>query len=118
MQIQEALTSQIADTTQEVLRPRFVGVVIEAAHQRMTTRRIREPGVSLATSACSAAFRDDPTRRERPGPRPYQEKNHRRVHLRVRPKAPIKAGLDIAIVTGCLDLQVDAFPLLQAIDDL
>ena len=72
MQILEALTSQIADTTQEVLRPRFVGVVIEAAHQCMTTRRIREPGVSLATSACSAAFRDDPTRRE-PGPRPYQE---------------------------------------------
>ena len=40
IQIQEALTSQIADTIQELLRPRGVGVVIEAAHQCMTTRGI------------------------------------------------------------------------------
>ena len=65
MQIQEALTSQIADTLQEVLRPRGVGVVIEAAHQCMTTRGIRKPGVSMVTSRMVGCFRDNPqTRRE------------------------------------------------------
>ena len=65
MQIQEALTAQIADTLQEVLKPRGVGVVIEAAHQCMTTRGVRKPGVSMLTSRMLGAFRDDPaTRRE------------------------------------------------------
>ena len=65
MQIQEALTSQIADSIQEVLQPRGVAVVIEAAHQCMTTRGIRKPGVSMVTSRMLGAFRDDPsTRRE------------------------------------------------------
>lgn len=63
MQIQEALTSQIADTIQEVLKPRGVGVVIEAAHQCMTTRGIRKPGVSMVTSRLLGSFRDDPTTR-------------------------------------------------------
>jgi len=63
MQIQEALTSQIADTIQDVLAPRGVGVVIEAAHQCMTTRGIRKPGVSLVTSRMLGCFRDDPTTR-------------------------------------------------------
>ena len=65
MQIQEALTAQIADTIQEVLKPEGVGVVIEAAHQCMTTRGIRKPGVSMVTSRMLGSFRDDPaTRRE------------------------------------------------------
>ena len=65
MQIQEALTAQIADTIQEVLEPRGVAVVIEAAHQCMTTRGIRKPGVSMVTSRMLGSFRDDPaTRRE------------------------------------------------------
>ena len=65
MQIQEALTSQIADTIQSALEPRGVGVVIEAAHQCMTTRGIRKPGVSMVTSRLLGCFRDDPaTRRE------------------------------------------------------
>ena len=63
MQIQEALTSQIADTLQEVLKPRGVAVVIEAAHQCMTTRGIRKPGVSMVTSRMLGSFRDDPTTR-------------------------------------------------------
>ena len=63
MQIQEALTSQIADTIQDVLQPRGVGVVIEAAHQCMTTRGVRKPGVSLVTSRMLGCFRDDPTTR-------------------------------------------------------
>ncbi|MDJ0937459.1 MAG: GTP cyclohydrolase I FolE [Kiloniellales bacterium] len=65
LQIQEALTSQIADTIQELLKPRGVGVVIEAAHQCMTTRGVRKPGVSAVTSRMLGCFRDDPaTRRE------------------------------------------------------
>ncbi len=65
MQIQETLTAQIADTLQEVLQPRGVGVVIEAAHQCMTTRGIRKPGVSMVTSRMLGSFRDNPaTRRE------------------------------------------------------
>ena len=63
MQIQEALTSQIADTIQDVLKPRGVGVVIDAAHQCMTTRGIHKPGVSLVTSRMLGCFRDDPTTR-------------------------------------------------------
>ena len=63
MQIQEALTSQIADTIQEVLEPRGVGVVIEAAHQCMTTRGIRKPGISMVTSRMLGSFRDDRTTR-------------------------------------------------------
>ena len=65
MQIQEALTSQIADTMQEVLKPHGVGVVIEAAHHCMTTRGIRKPGVTMVTSRMLGSFRNDPaTRRE------------------------------------------------------
>ena len=63
MQIQEKLTSQIADAIQHVLEPRGVGVVIEAAHQCMTTRGVRKPGVSLVTSRMLGRFRDDPTTR-------------------------------------------------------
>ena len=59
MQIQETLTAQIADTLQEVLQPRGVGVVIEAAHQCMTTRGIRKPGVSMVTSRMLGCFRTD-----------------------------------------------------------
>ena len=65
LQIQEVLTSQIADAIQKVLKPRGVGVVIEAAHQCMTTRGVRKPGVSMVTSRLLGSFRDDPaTRRE------------------------------------------------------
>ena len=64
LQIQETLTAQIADTIQEVLKPRGVGVVIEAAHQCMTTRGVRKPGVSMVTSRMLGSFRDDPTTRQ------------------------------------------------------
>ena len=63
LQIQEALTSQIADTIQKVLKPKGVGVVIEAAHQCMTTRGIRKPGVSMVTNRMLGTFRDDPAMR-------------------------------------------------------
>jgi len=65
MQIQEKLTAQIAHALQEVLNPRGVAVVIEAAHQCMTTRGVHKPGVSMITSQMLGAFRDDAkTRRE------------------------------------------------------
>jgi len=65
LQIQEKLTAQIANCIQEVLHPRGVAVVIEAAHQCMTTRGVRKPGVTMVTSRMLGAFRDDPsTRRE------------------------------------------------------
>ncbi|HWX46928.1 MAG TPA: GTP cyclohydrolase I FolE [Roseomonas sp.] len=65
LQIQERLTAQIADTIQAALQPRGVAVVIEAAHQCMTTRGIHKPGVTMVTSRMLGAFRDDPaTRRE------------------------------------------------------
>ena len=63
LQIQETLTAQIADTIQKVLQPQGVGVVIEAAHQCMTTRGVRKPGVSMITSRMLGSFRDDPTTR-------------------------------------------------------
>jgi GTP cyclohydrolase IA len=65
LQIQEKMTAQIANTLDEVLRPKGVGVVIEAAHQCMTTRGVHRPGVTMVTSRMLGAFRDDPsTRRE------------------------------------------------------
>ncbi len=64
MQIQEALTAQVADTINDVLKPRGVAVVIEAAHQCMTTRGIRKPGVSMVTSRMLGSFSDDQSTRQ------------------------------------------------------
>ena len=63
LQIQEKMTAQIANTLNEVLQPKGVAVVIEAAHQCMTTRGVHKPGVSMVTSRMLGAFRDDPTSR-------------------------------------------------------
>ncbi|MGH6981196.1 MAG: GTP cyclohydrolase I FolE [Stellaceae bacterium] len=65
LQIQEKMTAQIANTLEEVLQPRGVAVVVEAAHQCITTRGIHKPGVSMVTSRMLGAFRTDAsTRRE------------------------------------------------------
>jgi len=65
LQIQEKLTAQIANTINEVLQPKGVGVVMDAAHQCMTTRGIHRPGMSMVTSHMLGTFRSDPrTRRE------------------------------------------------------
>ena len=63
LQIQEKLTAQVANTIQQVLQPRGVAVLIEAAHQCMTTRGVHKPGVTMVTSRMLGAFRDDPTTR-------------------------------------------------------
>jgi len=64
LQIQEKLTAQIANTIQTVLQPRGVAVVIEAAHQCMTTRGIHKPGVTMVTSRMLGMFREDPRTRQ------------------------------------------------------
>jgi len=65
LQVQEKMTVQNADCLQKALKPKGVAVVIEAAHQCMTTRGVHKPGVGLVTSRMVGAFRDDPsTRRE------------------------------------------------------
>jgi GTP cyclohydrolase I len=63
LQIQEKLTSQIANSLNDVLHPKGVAVVIEAAHMCMTTRGVRKAGVTMVTSRMLGAFRDDPTTR-------------------------------------------------------
>lgn len=57
LQIQETLTAQIADTIEQVLQPRGVAVVVEAAHMCMTTRGVRKPGVSMVTRRLLGEFR-------------------------------------------------------------
>ncbi len=58
-QVQEKLTAQIARCIEDVLQPVGVGVVVEAAHQCMTTRGIHKTGVSMVTSQMLGGFRDD-----------------------------------------------------------
>jgi GTP cyclohydrolase I len=58
-QVQEKLTAQIADCIADVLQPRGVGVVIEGAHECMTTRGVHKRGVSMTTSRMLGTFRDD-----------------------------------------------------------
>jgi len=58
-QVQEKMTAEIARCIDEVLQPRGVGVVIEAAHECMTTRGVHKRGVSMITSKMLGAFRDD-----------------------------------------------------------
>lgn len=63
LQIQEKLTAQIADTIHSVLKPRGVAVVVDAAHQCMTTRGVHKPGVSMVTSRMIGEFESSETLR-------------------------------------------------------
>jgi GTP cyclohydrolase I len=58
-QVQERMTSQIADALSDVLKPRGVLVVIEAEHLCMAMRGIRKPGSRTVTSAVRGIFRDN-----------------------------------------------------------
>ena len=58
-QVQEKLTAQISHCIQQVLKPRGVGVVIEASHECMTTRGVHKRGVSMVTSQMLGDFRED-----------------------------------------------------------
>jgi GTP cyclohydrolase I len=58
-QVQEKMTAEIARCINDVLQPQGVGVVIEAAHECMTTRGIHKRGVSMITSKMLGTFRSD-----------------------------------------------------------
>lgn len=58
-QVQERLTSQVADCIEEVLGAKGVGVVISAEHLCMTARGVRKPGSAMVTSAMRGRFRSD-----------------------------------------------------------
>jgi GTP cyclohydrolase I len=62
-QVQERMTSQIADALNGILQPRGVLVVIEAEHLCMAMRGIRKPGSSTVTSAVRGLFRESPATR-------------------------------------------------------
>lgn len=61
--LQERLTTDIADTLVEMLEPRGVLVVVEARHYCMEMRGVRKPGTQTVTSAVRGTFREDPRTR-------------------------------------------------------
>ena len=63
LQTQETMTAQVADTINDVLKPKGVAVVIDAAHQCMTTRGIHKTETSTVTSRMLGAFKENPTTR-------------------------------------------------------
>ncbi len=63
LQVQERMTTQIADTMEKVLAPRGVLVVVEAEHLCMSMRGVKKPGTLTITSAVRGLFRDDPRTR-------------------------------------------------------
>ena len=65
LQIQEKLTAQIANTLQDVLQPKGVAVIIEAAHQCMTTRGVHHRHVTTITTQFTGVFKTDATLRQR-----------------------------------------------------
>jgi GTP cyclohydrolase I len=58
-QVQEKMTAQVAAIIADVLKPRGVGVVVEAVHHCMTTRGVHKSHVSMVTSKMLGAFRED-----------------------------------------------------------
>ena len=63
-QVQERLTTQIAEALVRILEPRGVIVVIECEHLCMTMRGVRKPGAKTVTSAVRGQLRDPATRAE------------------------------------------------------
>jgi len=64
LQVQEKMTAEIANCLNSVLKPYGVGVVVEAAHECMTTRGVHKPGVTMVTSCLLGSFRTGPETRE------------------------------------------------------
>jgi len=62
-QLQERLTSQIADTIVGTINPSGVGVVIEAQHFCMIMRGVKKPGSTMVTSAMRGLFKNNPPTR-------------------------------------------------------
>ncbi|MFD8215292.1 GTP cyclohydrolase I FolE [Streptomyces sp. NPDC059340] len=63
-QVQERLTTQIADSLMKILEPRGVIVVVECEHMCMSMRGVRKPGAKTITSAVRGQLRDSATRNE------------------------------------------------------
>ncbi len=63
LQVQERLTRQVSDWLWERLKPRGVGVVVEAEHMCMSMRGVRKPGAATVTSALLGSIRTDPRTR-------------------------------------------------------
>ncbi|MFE6690726.1 GTP cyclohydrolase I FolE [Streptomyces sp. NPDC057743] len=63
-QVQERMTTQIADSLMKILEPRGVIVVVECEHMCMTMRGVRKPGAKTTTSAVRGQLRDPATRAE------------------------------------------------------
>ena len=64
LQIQEKFTAQIAGTLNDVLKPKGVGVVVQATHMCMTMRGVQKPGTIMQTSQLLGLFRSDPRTRQ------------------------------------------------------
>lgn len=62
-QLQERLTSQIANTIVSVLEPKGVAVIIQAEHLCMTMRGVKKPGSNIVTSAMRGLFQKNPLTR-------------------------------------------------------
>jgi GTP cyclohydrolase IA len=91
LQIQERLTSQIAETIREKVNPLGVAVVMEAAHLCMSMRGVEKQNSVAVTSAMLGVFRDDArTRMEF-------------LELIKRPELPERAGATLSGVAGCID---------------
>ena len=58
-QVQERLTTEVADSLQRILEPRGVIVVVEAEHLCMSMRGVQKPGSVTVTSAVHGVFRED-----------------------------------------------------------
>ncbi|MDA8296000.1 MAG: GTP cyclohydrolase I FolE [Actinomycetota bacterium] len=63
LQVQERLTTAIAESIQRMLEPRGTFVVVEAEHLCMSMRGVRKPGTLTVTSAVRGLFRTDPATR-------------------------------------------------------
>jgi GTP cyclohydrolase I len=63
LQVQERMTTQVADTIERVLAPRGVLVVVEAEHLCMSMRGVKKPGTLTITSAVRGLFRTDSSTR-------------------------------------------------------
>jgi GTP cyclohydrolase IA len=64
LQLQERLTTQVANWLQDQLAPKGVGVVLEAEHLCMTLRGVQATGARTVTSTLHGRLRDDPRSRQ------------------------------------------------------
>jgi GTP cyclohydrolase I len=64
LQLQERLTTQVADWLEQRLKPRGVGVIVQAEHLCMSLRGVQKPGALTVTSALRGTVKDDPRTRQ------------------------------------------------------